>query len=123
MAYVEGSGTAVMLMNPVTALNVAYCPAAKPVETTDAKSPLNPPVFDNSCNTSVRSAKAQGPRHSEHAVPRIFEDFFYCSLYCFFGLSLGIDLKFPNPVLERHLVDLPDHRLFKRIHVYLHFAF
>lgn len=56
MAYVEGSGTAVMLMNPVTALNVAYCPAAKPVETTDAKSPLNPPVFDNSCNTSVPSA-------------------------------------------------------------------
>jgi hypothetical protein len=51
MAYVEGSGTT--LMAPVVALNVANCPAAKPVETTDVKSPLNPPVFANSCNTSV----------------------------------------------------------------------
>ena len=33
--------------------NVAACPSAKPVEITDAKSPLNPPVFANSCNTSV----------------------------------------------------------------------
>ena len=122
MAYVKCSGTAVMLMKQVAALNVAYCPAAKPVETTDGKSPLNPLVFDNSCNTSVPSAKAQGPRHSDYAIPRLVPDFLHCSLRCFFGLSLGIDLKFPNLVLERHLVDLPDHRLFKRIHVYLHFA-
>ena len=112
MAYVEGSGTAVMLMEPVAALNVAYCPAAKPVETTDAKSPLNPPVFDNSCNTSVPSAKAQGPRHSEHAAPRIFEDLFCCSLHCFFGLSLGIDPHILPHGSERHVVDLDDHWLF-----------
>ena len=122
MAYVKRSGTAVMLMKPVVASNVAYCPAAKPVETTDAKSPLNPPVFDNSFNTSVPSAKAQEPRHSPKLSHLFSVDSAYRSLHCFFGLSLGIDLKFPNLVLERHLVDLPDHRLFKRIHVYLHFA-
>lgn len=117
----EGSGTT--LMEPVVPSNVAYCPAAKPVETNDAKSPLNPPMFENSCNTSVPSAKAQGPRHSEKSSHRLLHGSLQLSLHCFFGLSLGIDPLCLPLGSERHVVDLDDHRLFKRIHVYLHFAF
>jgi len=53
-AIVEGSGTTVM--KPVVGLNVADCPAARPVAFTAEKLPERPPVLAKICSTSVPSA-------------------------------------------------------------------